>query len=241
MNRLPDEMAAEFLAEFERNPQALRLYLQRYPAFRSDLIGMAVYSSVTGGVTGKAGDLADEELPEPHSDEYQLAKRMADRMRRLATSGASSAQLEGSSILGVARALGLPSRRLARHLRIGLTVLTKLDRRLLDPTTIPDRLVTQLADALQVSVEAVRTYLNLEPTLSPRAAYRAARAPSLESAMEQAALMPSISEPDLSYASEVREEAKPYALAQQTFSEALSSAPDMTDEDKAVWLAEGNA
>jgi hypothetical protein len=82
-----------------------------------------------------------------------------------------------SSLNDAARNCGTRPREVAQQAGIGMTLFAKLNRRLIDAATIPDRLIERLAAALAVAGEDLKAYLGQAPTLAEAASYRAAEAP----------------------------------------------------------------
>ena len=76
------------------------------------------------------------------------------------------------SLQDAAKAQGKTLKTLARQIGIGFTVACKLQDRLIHAATVPQALVQRLADALGLSGEQVRAYLQQPPRLAAGAMYK---------------------------------------------------------------------
>lgn len=110
-----------------------------------------------------------------------------------------------SDLNTVARQQGYSPKQMAQRLGMGISLFSKLNRRLLNLSSIPHRLIERLAEELRTSVEQARTYLAQPPTLAAGALYRS--------------------------------EQTPEAAEQQDFADAVRNCPDMSESQKADWLA----
>lgn len=88
------------------------------------------------------------------------------------------------SLIAAAGRAGLTYAALKERVGLSDALLQKLNRRLIDPLTIPVRILADLAAALQQRVEAVAAYVALAPTFAVGAQHRASRAPTLPKARE---------------------------------------------------------
>ncbi len=124
---------------------------------------------------------------------------------------AESALVPLTNLMDEAKVRGLDTARFAQSLQIDKLLLGKLNRRNLDALTLPRVLVERLAQALERSVEEIAAYLNGDMRLAASAHYKSRQAPSI-----------------------VAEAGAP----KQSFAEALGSGTQISEEDKAFWLAE---
>jgi transcriptional regulator with XRE-family HTH domain len=113
-----------------------------------------------------------------------------------------------TSLLEAAREQNLRLKDVAERLGIGVPIVSKLEQRLLQFTTLPETLIQKLAETLDTAAENVRDYLRQPPTLAAGAAYQ------------------------------YTGKATPQVQAQQDFAEAIRTCPGMSEADKQVWLAE---
>lgn len=84
-----------------------------------------------------------------------------------------------SSLFAAAKRAGLSAVDLKDRVGLSDALLQKLNRRLIDPLTIPIRILSDLAAALQQNVQAVAAYTRLVPTFAAGAQHRANQAPAL--------------------------------------------------------------
>jgi hypothetical protein len=238
MTRERDEVLMEFLDATDCGPEALDDYRKRYPEYAADLDDIALYSAAVGGLKPDDEDLAGSATPEAAAAADEMASRLYAEARN-----AMGKVLFRKGMLALVRSRGIGHRQLARQLGLGLSVLTKLERRLIEPSSLPSRLVTALADALGEPVEDVHAYLQLRPRLSHSASYRAYQEPMLGAS---AALMlhwippmAAFLDGSLSQNREretSRDAGEERLFVRQPFNEAIAQAPDMTAKEKEAWL-----
>ncbi|NLH99753.1 MAG: hypothetical protein GX446_09725 [Chthonomonadales bacterium] len=253
-----DEALWRFLNEADASPACVDEWVQKYPEFADDFVALSLYRDVVpeataqervefseaAGLPGTAGSTARTML---------RAMRARKQARRL------------PSIVEGARTRGMSPRDLADVLRIGLSVLTRLERRLLDPETVPAKIVRAIGDAIGATGESVIAYLRQPPTLSASASYRSAKTPTLgvaedgprgrlrRDAMPQpqyqiaraADVSRTVTHSDGSGAGDDltpdSDQLAPSAapeIVRQDFMTAVLQAPDMDDADKAWWLGD---
>jgi hypothetical protein len=115
------------------------------------------------------------------------AKRLAAQVQeaRVAQAPSRSASAPATidtpinNLLAAAKRVGLSYADLRERVGLSDGLLRKIDRRLIDPLTIPARVLTDLAGAVQHNVTAVTAYTRLAPTFAPGAQHRANQAPAL--------------------------------------------------------------
>lgn len=89
-----------------------------------------------------------------------------------------------SSFVTAAKHVGLSFADLRDRVGLSDALLQKLNRRLIDPLTIPARVLADLADTLRQRVNAVAAYVALAPTFAAGAQHRADHAPTLPKTRE---------------------------------------------------------
>ncbi|GEM_PF-1425033 len=112
------------------------------------------------------------------------------------------------SLTEAAQQRNLRLKDLAEGLGVGVPIVSKLEQRLLQFSTLPETLIRKLAETLELGTETVRDYLRQPPTLALGAAYQ------------------------------YTGKAVPQVQAPQDFAEAIRACPGMTDAQKQAWLVE---
>lgn len=214
-----DEILSNFLDDLPKDPGAIEKYATTYPELEEELYDLVAFEAVLGDLEPTEDERAGRGQMSPE------AARLAARLNAFMDSLEQDRVREEGAFPGIlvaARKVGLSVSGLCKRLRLGRTVVTKLDRRLLEPRTIPRSLIHELADVLQRTSEEVAAYLGLPPTLSASASYRAFDLPALEFRYFLS-----------------RRPAAPSSQAwrgREPFRAAVHEAPDMTEEDRRYWL-----
>lgn len=97
---------------------------------------------------------------------------------------ASPAVVPIDSLIAAGRRAGLEYVALKDRLGLSDALLQKLNRRLVDPLSVPARIIADIAAELGQQVEAVHQYLALAPIFAPGAQHRASQAPTLPTTRE---------------------------------------------------------
>ncbi|MBM3495092.1 MAG: helix-turn-helix transcriptional regulator [Armatimonadetes bacterium] len=236
-----DAILWRFVRECDGSPASVREWVGRYPDYADDLVAVSVYGALVDDVTPAQSAMSQE------------ADALASDMLSALVAARGPRPRGIRSIVDVARGLGITPAALAARLGVGLTILGKLERRLLAPDSVPRALLARLAEAVGVGIEDVGAYLRRAPTLSPSASYRAAHAPRLAVAEESERYSMSA----LSYCMDMRPDeqvpseaprrrarrggdeavrSEPVADVRESFADAIRSASDMTEREKADWL-----
>ena len=118
-----------------------------------------------------------------------------------------------TSLASEAQARGLSLADLARSLRMDRTLLVRLEQRVLDAWTLPSALIDRLAQALERTSDEISAYLGGGQRLASGTHYRSRTAPRMLA--ERPA-------------------------ASRSFADAVRGSQQMSDEDKAFWLAEAD-
>jgi hypothetical protein len=243
-----DEVLWRFVQDSEGRFGNLAAWLRQYPEYADDFLWISLHGGLAQDGSGASPQIALDAGTPPDIGRSLLAEMREIHAR-------SRPPLH--SLVECARELGVLPRELAAQIGVGLTVLTKLERRLVSADTVPERMVERLSAALKAGVAEVVAYLRLPATLSPAASYRAASAPHL-SVREEPALCAryavdgppartSLAGADEAAASgmelqaSVRPGLTPTDEATQSFASAVRSAPDMTEAQKLDWLGESAA
>jgi hypothetical protein len=111
------------------------------------------------------------------------AKRELDtapELSRIQTEAASVADRTPiTGLFDAASSVGLSSNGLKERVGLSAAILQKLNRRLIDPSTIPTRVIADLAAVLRRSVDTVWAYLRLDAAFAASAQHRSNQAPTL--------------------------------------------------------------
>jgi len=250
-----DEILSRFLDDLAVDSEAVRRYVHEYPEYAQEFYDCAILSKALSGLTPSDSELDSIRNRSLTSDELDLAARLDQYMQqetmRLSNREEALSGRYLESIVLEAKKLGTPPRALCTQLRLAMSVVAKLDRRLLDPDSVPQRLIEELAGILQRSREEVQKYLHRPPTLSSAASYRSYLAPTVQEPAAYFALAwtdlrhPVPEDADLTPADEMLASEMPpvYAAAlrryrRQSFAEAVQNAPDMSEGNRQHWLKE---
>jgi len=169
----PQDMAIEAfetaLAHGASEAEALRFATTAYPTY-ADLLADYTLS------VKAAREIQDSE--ELSALEARILNRskfvLADRLRQEA---AKRDRIPG--ILAAAEFLGQTAGQLSDSIGLARSVITKLDRRLIDAASIPPDAIKRIAGAICCPSDYLRSYLSGSPTLSPQAGYRAESMPTI--------------------------------------------------------------
>ena len=169
-NATPKPSLDDVLAEIAASPavpdaQQLRHWMSQYPEFAAEIVDF-----VTDWVEMESAEGA----PEATQDEVnRIVNRTMSRVQQLLDEAERSDSMQdlGAEI----EAAGHDLDSFQRTVGIDRSILTCLMERMVRPAGIPLLLIQALAEALNRSVEQVRTYLVLPP--QPSAAYRSRRQP----------------------------------------------------------------
>jgi hypothetical protein len=167
-NRTPslDDVLAEIAASpVPPDAQQLRWWMNRYPEFRAEILDFAT------------DWIEMEAAKSPHKvtkDEVDLVvNRTMSRVQQLLDKAERPTSMK--DLLADIKSAGHDFESFQRAVGIDRSMLTCLAERMIRPATIPLRLVTAMALALNRTVEVVRDYLLLPP--QPAAAYKARTQP----------------------------------------------------------------
>lgn len=172
-----DKMDALYVAWSEdrqsRTPKPLAAWLDEYPDCAEDLLRWTADTPIQ-----ESASLYTDSEGETRTRE--IGRQVIAEMR--ARYSAAPAPLVGLVIRAKER--GLNAKTLAERLGIGITLVAKLDQRHLRVTTIPARLLAELAEALDSTFEQVRDYLRQPPTLAAGAMYKSDGIPQVGEAVD---------------------------------------------------------
>lgn len=175
MNADPVHSLDDVLAEIAAAPAppdgpTLRALTEKYPAFKSDIIEFA-----TDWVAMEAARSTHEVTAE---DIDLVVNRTMSRVQALLDHDDRPVTVR--DLIADIHAAGHDIDSFERAIGIDRSIVNCLIGRLIKPATLPARLVTAMAEALNQSIEAVREYLRLPPQRVT--AYRAHKRPEFKQA-----------------------------------------------------------
>lgn len=204
------EAVLEAYADAEPGPSRATLvtWINRYPRFARELTDFTARWQLLkwAGDDDEAADAqatASEALDEEQermvlrgvsaAQSVFFAKQAARRAAGHTASSSDGSAVSGmapqavapiESLISAARRVGLEYTELKERVGLSDALLQKLNRRLINPRSIPARIVADIAAALQQHVEEVSRYLALAPTFGLGAQHRASQEPVLPKAQE---------------------------------------------------------
>lgn len=187
-----DRITAQY-ADGYRSGRAPRIeaYLQRYPAYASELLEFALYFHAIG-FDAEALDVS------PASALSAAAQRALQQIRqRNAATTANPAVQPIEGLVKQGAKVGYSARKLAEAVGLTTDVLGKLEAQVIAVATIPPTLIGRLATTLQMVPEAVAMYLGATRPGQAGAFYYADQPPTQQQeafldAVETSALSPEL-------------------------------------------------
>jgi hypothetical protein len=150
-------------------------WIRRYPEYEQQLTDFTIsWSLMTSLPPAKAAEEVKENV--------LVSRAMNIAWSRLQHSAKEPERKPESSMDGLlaeGRQLGLSISRVAEICQLGVTIVRKLDLRLVAYKSIPHRLIERLAHAIGRSDEVIRDYLQLPMRLPTGAEYRSQSSPQL--------------------------------------------------------------
>ena len=150
-------------------------WIRRYPEFERELIEFAASWSLMKWLP-----------PVPNAeevDEETLVLRgmsvVQNLLHRQSAESASGAVAPFESLIAEGRERGFEPRRLAHAVGLGDSLLRKLDRRLIAYASLPQELISRLAQVVQREATSITAYLQQDPTLGATTEHRSGQAPIL--------------------------------------------------------------
>ncbi len=149
----------------------VREWIKRYPQFSREIIAVAT--------TWIEVDNAPPGDPIEASDIDRVVNRTMSRIQSLLFEEEVAAKTaEIRDFVAVIKAAGHDLDSFERAIDVDRSILTCLIERLIQPTTIPGRLITRMAEILRLSIDAVQNYLAGPP--KSQAAHRAKQKPVIQ-------------------------------------------------------------
>ena len=150
-------------------------WIRRYPEFERELIDFAASWILMKWLPPEPGT---EQV-----DEETLVLRgmsvVQNLLHRHSAESAPGSVAPFESLVAEGRERGFEPRQLAHAVGLGDSLLRKLDRRLIAYASIPQELISRLAQVVQREATSITAYLQQEPILGATTEHRSERAPKL--------------------------------------------------------------
>lgn len=165
-----------------RVPKPLKEWTQAYPNQAQDMVLWASAEPIL--------HVAEERSAYSVSIEQTLAIGASVLTEQRAKIEANLQPLQ--SLVAVAKKRGLSVKALAQQVGIGVTLIAKLQDRLLVANSVPNTLLERLSQLLEVTTEQICAYLQLPPQLAKGAMFKSSDVPrvgeqqTFEKAVEEA-------------------------------------------------------
>lgn len=172
-----DDILDAFMASVERpDHAALTAWVQHYPQYAQELTEFAA----SWGLMETLPPVADNDAV---SEETLVLRGMSIVQNILHDQRQTQAQVDTDEpiigLIAVAKKRGMNATQLADHVELSIPLISKFDRRLFRPASVPPEAHTAIANALQLNVSTVARYLQQPPTFAPGALHHAGQAPRL--------------------------------------------------------------
>jgi hypothetical protein len=182
-----DSVLLEFRVEAGGGPKpaVLDAYCRMYPEYAQELTDYAVQWLI-----GDALAAVEPSGATAHKASSPLVSRAIsrfhDRLRATAPTGAPQASRAGEGIRNPFKELTVARKREIRdELRIDMTVLAKLQNRLIEAESVPRKFLERLAKAVQATIDEVLGYLRLPPMVNAASDFKANGKPSVGAQKER--------------------------------------------------------
>ena len=176
----------------------LKEWIRRYPEYEKEITEFAASWILM--------DFLPPTLDAERVDEETLVLRGMSVIQSLLheqlTESPSKSVMPFDSLIVEGRARGLPPSKLAAEVRLGDTLLRKLDRRLIHFASIPREVIEGLAQGIQKERVSVSTYLQQSPLFAVATEHRSEQAPTLidsEDFFDAVRADPTIAQEDAAY------------------------------------------
>jgi len=171
-----DDVFDTYLSETERpSYEALSRWIARYPQYERELTELTVQWIMMEGLPPAANAVSTDV-------ETLVLRGMSIVQNILYKQEQDSVDREAPGLTGIldeGAKHGLRIQQVADAATMSVTLIRKLDLRLIRFASIPEEAIMFLARAVRSSVESVRRYLQRPPRLARHASYHASQAPTL--------------------------------------------------------------
>jgi hypothetical protein len=173
-----DDVLDAFMASVEYpDHAALTAWVRRYPQYAQELTEFAA----SWGLMEILPPVTDNDTV---SEETRVLRGLSIVQNILHEQRQSPVQAEAgaplSSLISAAKRHGMSAFELADRAELSAPLISKLDRRLIIPASIPSEAHIVLADALQQNVTTINWYLQQPPIFAPRALHHSKQAPVID-------------------------------------------------------------
>lgn len=139
------------------DPKVLRKWISDFPEFADDLMAFAADRS-------RVRHLPDPVLTDEETSGAMARGRSALLMFR---EGSETRSASISSLTALAEQRGMKKGEFARTVGLSLSLFMQLEKRSVQPSTVPTKVIDRLAVKLETATEAIRAYLELPQMASP--------------------------------------------------------------------------
>lgn len=174
---LLDEILDAYVAAAQiPNREVLREWIKKYPQYERELTDFTVaWIQMEETSTANHG--------KPDIDHLVLkAMSTVQNLYNDIESKKTSSQINNNSIeklVAEGEAQGFSQDQFAAQLKLSVGLLWKLDRRLIQYSSIPVELIENIADTLRQGLQIVAEYFQMPPTLATNARYKAKQQPQV--------------------------------------------------------------
>jgi 23S rRNA A2030 N6-methylase RlmJ len=174
-NQTVEEILDDYVASVTQpNRDDLEAWVRRYPAYERELVEFTL--------NWLRMEHAPTPVAEPPATVEAQVQRGMEVVRRLMREAREAepppSWVPIADLVARGESLGLNRQALAAQLGLSGALITKLNRRLIAPASIPAEMITRLAQLLQSAEDAVAAYFQGAPRLAQGAHYRAEKAPA---------------------------------------------------------------
>lgn len=174
-DRLKEDVLYAFAVEPEHDQKTLEHYLRMHPEFTEELIELSLEVRVNTVLDNPNAASQVEVKAKEAWQEFIACVPATPRSQR---SSNPFSQFKGEAFVELADALKMPR-----------SILTSLRDRLPEPSSIPDRTIKRLAEAMAASIDAVTDYLLQPPGMVSTAQFKADKKPSQQGRVSFRALV----------------------------------------------------
>lgn len=193
MNNLRDESALEdVLHEYASCPggpshSTLSEWVKKHPEYRRELEEFTASWILQDALRPQQPEKLDEEtlLLRAMSAVQQVLYEEGARHAAEAAGPAEVAEPGLDSLMAEGKELGLDAQALAERCDLSVSLIAKLDRRLIAFASVPQQLVQKVADVLKTSASRVSAYLEQPMVLAGGARYRSGTRPGLPAKQQE--------------------------------------------------------